>query len=83
MLSLRCGPQCITASLAHQGLEPVDVAGHNKLVVTFRLDEATRDRIREIVRDSPHLTSSASIPAAIEQLLKREEERPSGWTVRR
>jgi Arc/MetJ-type ribon-helix-helix transcriptional regulator len=53
------------------------------LVVTFRLDEATRDRIRETVRYSPHRTSSAFIRAAIEQLLKREGEQPSGWTVRR
>jgi hypothetical protein len=34
------------------------------LVVTFRLDEATRDRIRETVRYSPHRTSSAFIRAA-------------------
>jgi Arc/MetJ-type ribon-helix-helix transcriptional regulator len=53
------------------------------LVVTFRLDEATRDRIRETVRYSPHGTASAFIREAIAQLLKREAERPSGWTVRR
>jgi hypothetical protein len=53
------------------------------LVVTFRLDAATRDRIRETVRYSPHGTASALIRAAIEQLLAREVERPSGWTVRR
>src|SRR5262245_58005227 len=51
------------------------------LVVTFRLDEATRDRIREPARHSPHRTSSALIRKAITQLLRREEERPSGWTV--
>ena len=53
------------------------------LVVTFRLDEATRDRIRETVRHSPHRTSSAFIRAAIAQLLKREAKQPSGWTVAR
>jgi predicted transcriptional regulator len=53
------------------------------LVVTFRLDEATRDRVRETARHSPHRTSSAFIRAAIAELLKRETERPSGWTVRR
>jgi Arc/MetJ-type ribon-helix-helix transcriptional regulator len=53
------------------------------LVVTFRLDEATRDRIREAVRYSPHRTSSAFIRAAITELLASEEERPSGWIVRR
>jgi len=53
------------------------------LVVTFRLDEATRDRIREAVRYSPHRTSSGFIRVAISELLKREDDRPSGWTVRR
>jgi Arc/MetJ-type ribon-helix-helix transcriptional regulator len=53
------------------------------LVVTFRLDEATRDRIRATVRYSPYRDASAFIRAAITELLKREEERPSGWTVRR
>ena len=53
------------------------------LVVTFRLDQATRDRIREAARYSPHRTSSAFIREAIAQLLAREAERPSGWTVRR
>ena len=53
------------------------------LVVTFRLDEATRDRIREAVRYSPYRDASAFIRAAIADLLAREAERPSGWTVRR
>jgi hypothetical protein len=53
------------------------------LVVTFRLDQGTRDRIRETVRYSPHRTPSAFIRAAIADLLAREAERPSGWTVRR
>jgi hypothetical protein len=52
-------------------------------VVTIRLDAPTRDRIRETVRYSPHRTSSAFIRAAIEQLLAREAQRPSGWIVRR
>jgi hypothetical protein len=46
------------------------------LVVTFRLDVATRGRILEAVRYSPHGTSSAFIRAAITELLKREEEAP-------
>jgi Arc/MetJ-type ribon-helix-helix transcriptional regulator len=53
------------------------------LVVTFRLDEATRDRIRETVRYSSHRNASVFIREAIAQLLAREKERPSGWTVRR
>jgi Arc/MetJ-type ribon-helix-helix transcriptional regulator len=40
--------------------------------MTFRLDEATRDRIRETVRHSPHRSSSAFIRAAISELLARE-----------
>jgi predicted transcriptional regulator len=51
-------------------------------VVTFRLDKATRDRIRETVRYSPHRTSSAFIREAIAQLLQREREQLSGWSVR-
>jgi Arc/MetJ-type ribon-helix-helix transcriptional regulator len=51
------------------------------LVVTFRLDEATRDRIRETVRYSPHRDVSTFIREAIARLLAREEERPSGRTV--
>src|SRR5215472_10712780 len=53
------------------------------LIMTFRLDEATRDRIRETVRYSPYRDPSAFIRAAIADLLAREEERPSGWTARR
>jgi Arc/MetJ-type ribon-helix-helix transcriptional regulator len=53
------------------------------LVVTFRLDEATRDRIREAARYSPYRDASAFIRAAISELLRREADRPSGWTVRR
>jgi Arc/MetJ-type ribon-helix-helix transcriptional regulator len=53
------------------------------LVLTFRLDQATRDRIRETARYSPYRSSSAFIRVAITELLKREEERPSGWSMRR
>ena len=52
------------------------------LVVTFRLDEATRDPIHATVRHSPYRDASF-IRAAIAQLLAREAERPSGWAVRR
>jgi len=48
------------------------------LVVTFRLDQSTRDRIRETVRYSPHRTSSAVIREAVMELLEREARRPSG-----
>jgi hypothetical protein len=49
----------------------------------FRLDEATRDRIRDTVSYSPYRDASAFIRAAIAQLLALEADRPSGWTVRR
>jgi Arc/MetJ-type ribon-helix-helix transcriptional regulator len=52
-----------------------------QLVVTFRLDKATRDRIRETVRYSPYRDASAFIREAIGQQLAREVERPSGWSV--
>lgn len=53
------------------------------LVITFRLDQATRDRIAQTIRCSPYRNASSFIRAAVEHLLAREAERPSGWTVAR
>ena len=50
---------------------------------TCRSNEATCGHVRETVRYSPYRDASAFIRAAITELLKREAERPSGWTVRR
>jgi Arc/MetJ-type ribon-helix-helix transcriptional regulator len=53
------------------------------VVVTFRLDQATRDRMRRTVPYTKYQTTSAFIRQSIEMLLKQEDEQPSGWTVGR
>jgi len=53
------------------------------LVVTFRVDQSTRDRIAQTIRYSRHKNASSFIRDAIDHLLKRELEQPSGWTMRR
>jgi Arc/MetJ-type ribon-helix-helix transcriptional regulator len=53
------------------------------LVVTFRLDQATRDRMREVVPYTKYRNTSSFIREAIDLLLKREDEQPSGWSVHR
>jgi Arc/MetJ-type ribon-helix-helix transcriptional regulator len=53
------------------------------LVVTFRLDRATRDRIREVVPYTKYRNVSSFIREAINLLLKREDEQPSGWSAHR
>jgi hypothetical protein len=52
-------------------------------VVTFRLDAATWDRMRELVPYTKYRNASSFIREGIELLLKREDEQPSGWTVGR
>jgi Arc/MetJ-type ribon-helix-helix transcriptional regulator len=52
-------------------------------VVTFRLDQATWDFVRELVPYTKYGTTSSFIREGIELLLKQEEEQPSGWGVRR
>jgi Arc/MetJ-type ribon-helix-helix transcriptional regulator len=53
------------------------------VVVTFRLDHATRDRMRRTVPHTRHGTTSSFIREGIELLLQREDEQPSGWSVGR
>jgi Arc/MetJ-type ribon-helix-helix transcriptional regulator len=53
------------------------------LVVTFRLDQATRDRMREVVPYTRYRNTSSFIREAIDLLLKREGEQPSGWSAHR
>ena len=52
-------------------------------VVTFRLDQATWDFVRELVPYTKYGNASSFIREGIELLLRQEEEQPSGWTARR
>ena len=52
-------------------------------VVTFRLDLATWDWMRELVPYTKYKNTSSFIREGIELLLKQEHEQPSGWTVGR
>ena len=47
-------------------------------VVTFRIDQATWDRMRELVPYTRYRNASSFIREGIELLLKREDEQPSG-----
>jgi Arc/MetJ-type ribon-helix-helix transcriptional regulator len=53
------------------------------VIVTFRLDPATRDRMRRTVPYTKYGTTSSFIREGIELLLQREDEQPSGWLLRR
>jgi Arc/MetJ-type ribon-helix-helix transcriptional regulator len=53
------------------------------LVVTFRLDQATRDRMREVVPYTKYRNISSFIREAIDLLLRREDEQPTGWSAHR
>ena len=50
-------------------------------VVTFRMDQATWEFMRELVPYTKYRKASTFIREGIELLLKQEEEQPSGWTV--
>ena len=52
-------------------------------VVTFRLDQATWDWMRELVPYTKYRNASSFIREGIELLLKQEDEQPSGWTAGR
>jgi Arc/MetJ-type ribon-helix-helix transcriptional regulator len=52
-------------------------------VVTFRMDQATWDRMRELVPYTKYGTSSFFIREGIDLMLKQEDEQPTGWTVGR
>ena len=52
-------------------------------VVTFRLDQATWDWMRELVPYTKYKNTSSLIREGIDLLLEREEEQPSGWTAGR
>jgi Arc/MetJ-type ribon-helix-helix transcriptional regulator len=51
-------------------------------VVTFRIDQATWDRMRELVPYTKYGTSSSFIREGIKLMLKQEEQ-PTGWTTGR
>jgi Arc/MetJ-type ribon-helix-helix transcriptional regulator len=51
--------------------------------VTFRLDQATWDFMRELVPYTRYRNASSFIREGIELLLKQEDEQPSGWHVGR
>jgi Arc/MetJ-type ribon-helix-helix transcriptional regulator len=51
-------------------------------VVTFRMDQATWDFMRQLVPYTKYRNASSLIREGIDLLLK-EEEQPSGWTVGR
>jgi Arc/MetJ-type ribon-helix-helix transcriptional regulator len=53
------------------------------VVVTFRLDQATRDRMRRMVPHTKYGTTSSFIRESIGLLLEQDDERPSGWPLRR
>jgi Arc/MetJ-type ribon-helix-helix transcriptional regulator len=52
-------------------------------VVTFRLDQATWDFMRQLLPYTKYKNTSSFIREGIDLLLKREDEQPSGWTVSR
>jgi Arc/MetJ-type ribon-helix-helix transcriptional regulator len=52
-------------------------------VVTFRMDQATWEWLRELAPYTKYRNASSFIREGIDLLLKREEEQPSGWTVDR
>jgi Arc/MetJ-type ribon-helix-helix transcriptional regulator len=53
------------------------------LVVTFRLDRETWDRMREVVPYTKYRNTSSFIREAIDLLLRREDEQPTGWSAHR
>jgi Arc/MetJ-type ribon-helix-helix transcriptional regulator len=52
-------------------------------VVTFRMDQATWDRMRELVPYTKYRSTSSFIREGIELMLNQEDEQPTGWTVGR
>ena len=52
-------------------------------VVTFRMDQATWDFMRQLVPYTRYKKASPLIREGIELLLRQEEEQPSGWTAGR
>jgi Arc/MetJ-type ribon-helix-helix transcriptional regulator len=52
-------------------------------VVTFRMDQATWEWMRELAPYTKYRNTSSFIREGIDLLLKREDEQPSGWTVGR
>jgi Arc/MetJ-type ribon-helix-helix transcriptional regulator len=50
-------------------------------VVTFRMDQATWDFMRELVPYTKYRRASSFIREGIELLLKQEEEQRWGWSV--
>jgi Arc/MetJ-type ribon-helix-helix transcriptional regulator len=52
-------------------------------VVTFRMDQATWDRMRELVPYTKYRSTSSFIREGIELMLNQEDEQPTGSTVGR
>ena len=52
-------------------------------VVTFRMDQATWDFMRQLVPYTRYRNTSSFIREGIELMLNQEDEQPTGWTVGR
>jgi Arc/MetJ-type ribon-helix-helix transcriptional regulator len=52
-------------------------------VVTFRMDQATWDRMKDVVPYTKYRNTSSFIREGIELLPKQEEEQPTGWRAGR
>jgi Arc/MetJ-type ribon-helix-helix transcriptional regulator len=52
-------------------------------IVTFRMDEATWDRMTKVAPYTKYGNTSSFIREGIGLLLQREDEQPSGWTAGR
>ena len=52
-------------------------------VVTFRMDQGTWDRMKELVPYTKYRTTSSFIREGIDLMLSQEDEQPSGWTAGR
>jgi len=52
-------------------------------VVTFRMDQATWDFMRQLLPFTRYRSTSSFIREGIDLLLRREDEQPSGWTAGR
>jgi Arc/MetJ-type ribon-helix-helix transcriptional regulator len=50
-------------------------------MVTFRLDQATWDFMRQLVPYTRYKNTSSFIREGIDLLLKREEEQSTGWST--
>jgi Arc/MetJ-type ribon-helix-helix transcriptional regulator len=52
-------------------------------VVTFRLDQATWDRMRKVAPYTKYGSTSSFIREGIDLMLRQEDEQPTGWSAHR